>query len=201
MPETGVNATRVCLALSVPLSGFLSTLLAVSSSRTLWRRFSGPSVPGILPFRVFLPSKSSASLKAVCSLALRRQGCGRHRQIAWTPELCSLRGSLLAGQSLHSTRSRYSPGVSQLWGVTPFRPWPLHETLPLPHFHSPSERPAPCPRVLLPEERHSSKERAYPSAVFSLFSLSNLFDGAFVDGLFFRRTRVLALLRKPMPHP
>ena len=32
-----------------------------------------------------------------------------------------------------------------------------HETLPLPHFHSLPKRRARCPRVLLPEERHSSK--------------------------------------------
>lgn len=51
-----------------------------------------------------------------------------------------------------------------------------HETLPLSHFHSLPRKPARCPRVLLPEERLSSEKRAYPSAVSSLFSLSNLFN-------------------------
>jgi len=70
IPERGVHVSRVCLTLLVPLSGFLSTLLAVFSSPTLWHRFSGPSVHGVHPFRVLIPTKSRASLKALCSLAL-----------------------------------------------------------------------------------------------------------------------------------
>jgi hypothetical protein len=73
----GSPLSRVCLTLSVPLSGFLFTLLAAFSSRTLWYRFSGPSVPGIHPFRVFFPQQSRAFLKALCSPALRSARCGR----------------------------------------------------------------------------------------------------------------------------
>jgi hypothetical protein len=71
MPDSGINSSRVCLALSVALSGFLFTLLAVYSSRTLWNHFSGPSVHGVLPFRVFHPLKSRTPLGAACSHALR----------------------------------------------------------------------------------------------------------------------------------
>ena len=195
MPETGVHSTRVCLALSVPLSGFGFTLLAVFSSRTLWCRFSGPSVPGVLPFRVLLPSKSRASLEVSCSLALSPLGYGRYRKGARTSKHCSLRRSLLAGQSLHSTRSRYSPGVSQLWGVAPIRPWSLTRLSLFrtsTHFRR-GERGAL--EFFCRKSGTAQKERADPSAVSSLLSLSNLFDRAFVDGLFFLpdvRSRITA---------
>jgi hypothetical protein len=57
LPEPGVHFTRVCLALFVALSGFLSTLLAVFSSRNLWRHFSGPSVHGVFPLQSLSPFK------------------------------------------------------------------------------------------------------------------------------------------------
>jgi histone deacetylase complex regulatory component SIN3 len=99
-----------------------------------------------------------------------------------------------------------SPEPLLSWGSPALGRFPLptlasHETLPLSHFHSPPRRPARCPRVLLPEERHSSEERAYPSAVSGLFSPSNLFDESFVDGLFFSpdvRSRITA---ESLPHP
>jgi hypothetical protein len=55
LPGSGVYYTRVCLTLSVPLTGFLFTLLAAYSSQTLWYRFSGPSVRGVYPLQSFSP--------------------------------------------------------------------------------------------------------------------------------------------------
>jgi hypothetical protein len=72
-----------------PLSGFL--LL------NLWYHFSGPSVHGVLPFRVFLPLKSRAFLKASCSLALWRVAYGRVCNVARASEPFSLQGAALAG--------------------------------------------------------------------------------------------------------
>jgi hypothetical protein len=80
LPGRGVYITRACLTLLVPLSGFLFTLLAVYSSPTLWHHFSGPSVHGVRPFRVFLPTKSRTSLKALCSLALEYFPNGRTKR-------------------------------------------------------------------------------------------------------------------------
>jgi hypothetical protein len=65
----GVHVSRVCLALFVPLSGFDYPLSGLLLPKPL-DRFSDPSVPGIPPFRVFLPSKSVSSLEASCSLAV-----------------------------------------------------------------------------------------------------------------------------------
>jgi hypothetical protein len=65
----GVHVSRVCLALFVPLSGFVYPLSGFLLPKPL-DHFSDPSVPGILPFRVFLPSKSGSSLEASFSLAV-----------------------------------------------------------------------------------------------------------------------------------
>jgi hypothetical protein len=101
-------------------------------------------------------------------------------------------------QSLHPFKEPYSR-VSHYTklGAAPLLGFPNSEVLlssdpafsrrflPLPHFPPLPRKRTRCPRVLLPEERHSSEERAYPSAVFSLFSRSNLFNGSIVAGLSF----------------
>jgi len=184
LPHPVGSAFRVSF---YPLSGFL--LL------NLWNHFSGPSVHGVCPFRVLLPLKSRASLKAYCSHALPHTGYGR------ASRCCSDFRALLPSKS-RSRGLAITPNPESLlsWGFPALGPFSFptlasHETLPLPHFHSPPRRRARCPRVLLPEERHNSEKRAYPSAVSSLFSLSNLFDKRFVEGLSFSpdaRSRITA---------
>jgi hypothetical protein len=184
LPHPVGSAFRVSLH---PLNGFL--LL------NLWNHFSGPSVHGVCPFRVFLPLKSRASLEAYCSHALLRIGYGR------ASRCCSDFRALLPSKS-RARGLAITPNPESLlsWGFPAlgFFSSPTlasREALPLPHFHSPPRRRARCPRVLLPEERLSSEERAYPSAVPSLFSLSNLFDKRFVEGVSFlpdARSRITA---------
>lgn len=97
IPDFGVHSSRVCRALYVPLAGFLSTLLAVSSSKNPLSHLSDPSAPGVHSFRVLLPSKIRTSLKVPCSLALYSATCDRRLfrpggpfAASWTPELFSL---------------------------------------------------------------------------------------------------------------
>jgi len=197
----GSPLARVCLALSVPLSGFLFTLLAASSSRTLRNRFSGPSVHGVRPFRVFLPLKSRAAFAAYCSHALWRVGYGRASRRCWDS-----RALLPSKSRARESAITLNPEPLLSWGLPALGCFTVptlvsHETLPLSHFPSPPKRPARCPRVLLPGERHSSEERAYPSAVLSLFNFPTCLTRNLLMGHFFRRMCVLALLRKLLPHP
>jgi len=153
MPDSGINSSRVCLALSVALSGFLFTLLAVFSSRTLWNHFSGPSVHGVHPFRVFHPLKSRTPLEAACSLAL-----GSPRERPSSTKAPGLQSFAPFKEPYPRTSHYTESGAATLLGLTSSEAFSLPallslEKLPLPHFHSPPRRRARCPRVLLPEDR------------------------------------------------
>jgi hypothetical protein len=79
----------VCLTPYVPLSGFDYPLSGFLLPHPL-DRFSDPSVLGVHPFRVFLPSKSQVSLETLCSPALSPTEPGLGSRKAWTPEPSSL---------------------------------------------------------------------------------------------------------------
>jgi hypothetical protein len=63
LPDLGVHMSRGCLSLFVALSGFDYPLSGFLLPKPL-SRLSDSSVPGISPFRAFLPSKSRSSLEA-----------------------------------------------------------------------------------------------------------------------------------------
>ena len=90
MPRPVRSAFRVWVH---PLSGFLLP--------TPLNRFSGPSVLGILSFRVLLPQPSHPSLEVRCSLALYHRLCCRSKNgtsnDGWTSELCSRLRAAFAG--------------------------------------------------------------------------------------------------------
>lgn len=90
MPRPVRSAFRVWVH---PLSGLLLP--------TPLNRFSGPSVLGILSFRVFLPQTSHPSLEVRCSLALYPCLCCRSKNgtssNGWTSELFSRLRAAFAG--------------------------------------------------------------------------------------------------------
>jgi hypothetical protein len=175
LPRPVGSAFRVFV---YPLSGFL--LLNPLEPFFRPKRSWGSPLQSLSPFEE--PSFSQNSLLS-CPSAHRIRPC-----ITMLPGLQSLAPS----KEPHSRASHYTKlGAVTLLGFSSSGvflssdPAFSRRLLPLPHFPPPPRRRTRCPRVLLPEERHSSEERAYPSAVFSLFSLSKLFDKITVAGLSF----------------
>lgn len=202
MPDSGINSSRVCLALSVALSGFLFTLLAVYSSRTLWNHFSGPSVHGFPSFRVFHPLKSRTPLGANCSLVLRTPR--KRPSFAKAPGLQSFSPFKEPyPRTSHYTESggRDSLGVRQLWGVHPFRPCSLARSSLFRIFTRFRRNERDALEFFCRKIDGAPKRPSTPL----LFSASSAFPNCSVKRLLrvylFHRMRVLALLQKQRQHP
>lgn len=159
---------RVCLALYValsgfdyPLSGFLLPVLGI--------HLSGPSVLGVIPFRVLFPLPSWTPFQGLCSLALSPAASGLDRETVRTSEPFSRQRACLALPVV-------TPVTESLlsWGSTSLR---LNSS-------DPADRrrllfctldpclttSARCSRVFLSKTRHDFKKKSANPSDVSAFS-------------------------------
>jgi len=160
----GVHSSRGCLPCTLRFQGLI-TLLAAFSSAVLGIHLSGPSVPGVLPFRVLFPLPSRTPSRGLCSLALSPSASGHDRGTVRTSEPLSRQRACLALPAFtQTTESLLS------WGSASLR---LHSS-------DPADRrrllfctlgpclatPTRCSRVFLSKARLNFKKKsANPSDV------------------------------------